>query len=629
MRLMLACMVLTTTSLAVSVGDWSGEIQTDPMTDNRSIVMSTHNTIDLLGAFFLGTNLPEFFVIISEEEGIPVIGVSFDRYVGTGGSQSTCMVRIDDAPVEEYQVVIGNSNKKIGLYIGSDAETKLFFANLLRGSEILIRFRPAGQSQVTVSFSLSGIAGVSRELGIDVDQYLARTDFSNSSLGRGSRSAWMQGHQDYGVNWAGFAGNLNLSLVKPNGNTLALGTFSSRTGSAQIDVTTAMGVGSGYRLRAVDEFGNVATSSNFSIIAFNITSPSNRDVWSRGEITPTIQWTDISSPEVKLVLMRSNDRICEITNGWIPNQGIFSQRIEIPETWAGGNDYFVRVSVRNTNREVWEIDSERFTISFSDNERQGASNLSIDNTNTGMIDYPEDVDYWTIRCLPLHSYELSMQSNNIARMEIYLNTSLISTNAENSVRWDSDMGGTYYLKVTGLLGQEGSYTITPIEKQYPEAHRTISTSLGGTTLLSNGFNYAGIGIEAGLFYSPLRYSDIGVSFCLMQANEAMQAIIDPSDGEIFSVLELSAGLQSPELTDLSVRAGVSYNLVLSEPQYYWINPEYDDVSDAFVSGISPYFGLDWKVFSQRYGNALFVRLQRSFVSFKAGRMSLGLVFSSK
>jgi len=629
MRSLLLGVVLITTSFAISVDDWVGEIQTDQMTDDRAIVMSTFNAIDLLGALLLDTDVPEFFIIMREEQGIPIFGVSFNRYIGLGGSQSTCIVRIDNAPAKEYTVVIDNSSRKMGLYFGSDAESKLFFANLLRGSEILIRFRPAGQSLETVSFSLSGISGVSRQLGIDVDQYLARTDFLSASIRRSSTSPWVQGQQNKNVNWVGFAGNLDISLIMPNGNILPLGRVSSETGFTQVDVISSMGAGSGYRLRAIDEFGNTATSSRFSIVAFNVTSPSRSDVWARGEITPTIEWSDISSPDVKLVLMKSHNQISEITDGWIPNQGSFSESIQIPETWAQGNNYSVRVIIRNSSGDVWEVDSEPFTISYSDNEIQGASRLYIDKNNTGVIDYSGDVDFWRIGCQSLHSYKIAIQSTNNVNMKIYHRGSLISTTTENNLSWNCDTSGDYYLKVTGLDGQEGAYSVTVIEEQYPEVHRRTSVNLSGTSLLSNGFNYAGIGIEAGLLYSPFRYSDIGLSYYLMQASESMQTIIDPSNRETHSILELSAGLQSPELINLSLRAGVGYNFVISEPQYYWINPEYEDISDAFVSGIKPYVGLDWKVLSQRYGSALFVRLQRSFISLKAGRMSLGLVFSSK
>jgi len=389
-----------------------------------------------------------------------------------------------------------------------------------------------------------------------------------------------------------------------------------------------MGVGSGYQLRAVDEFGNTATSSSFTIAAFSVTNPRNGDLWARGQFDPVIRWTDTASPEVRLALYRGYREVLDLSDGWILNQGTFTQNIEIPDSLGGGSDYFVRVSIRKPNGEIWEVDSDRFTVAYSDNERQGAANLSTSRNSTGGIDYSGDTDFWSIHCQPLHTYNVRLESDTDVRLELFQGSDLICSNIGKNLRWDSDIGGAYFLKVTGLAGQEGTYTISVDEEPFPEAHRIISVSLGGTALLSNGFEATGFGAEASVFYSPIRYTDIGLSYNMLQASEAMHAIIDPSDEELFGIMGLSAGIQTPELANLSLRAGANYSFVVSEPQYYWIDPRYEDVTDEFVSSVKPYFGLDWKVFSRRYGSALFLRLQRSFSSFKAGKMSFGLVFSS-
>lgn len=448
---------------------------------------------------------------------------------------------------------------------------------------------------------------------------------SNGSVSRTS-NRWAQGMSDLGVQWSGFGESIYLWLESRDGGSTFLGSYSGGSGSASVEIQEWIEAGSGYSLTATDAYGNTASSSSFSILPVNVSSPSAAETWRRGECHPTIRWTGMGN-EARVQLMRGAQVVAELTDDWIANTGEYRASVTIPETWLGGDGYYVRVSVRTDSGEVLEGDSDQFSIAYSDNEVLGGLNLSIEDANTGMIDYPDDIDYWIIRCLPMHTYEITMESNASAVMEVYQNANIIATSIDNRVCWDSDMGGTYFLKITGLPGQEGSYAITPNEKQYPEAHRTVSISIAGTTLLSNGFNYGGIGFEAGVSFSPVRYIDVGVSYSMMQANEAIQAIVDPSNRDLFSVMELSAGLQSPELTGLSARAGASYNIILSEPQYYWISPEYNDLSDAFVSGIRPYFGLDWKVFSERYGSAIFVRLQRSFISFKAGRMSIGMVIS--
>jgi len=172
MRFQVVFFLTASVCLAVSSGDWSGEIRTDPMTDEQMVMMSTYNTADLLDAFFFGSAVPEFFLVFNEGDDSPLIGVDFNKYIGFGGRESTCLIRIDDAPAQEYPVVIDNSSQMIGIYIGEDTHVREFYADLLRGGQFLIRFTPAGQAQVTTEFSLSGITAVSRELGIDVDYYL-------------------------------------------------------------------------------------------------------------------------------------------------------------------------------------------------------------------------------------------------------------------------------------------------------------------------------------------------------------------------------------------------------------------------------------------------------------------------
>ena len=180
MKWILLTMILAASSVAVTVADWSGRINVDAMTDAETIVISTYDAVALLGTLFLGTDLPpEFMVVFQEGDNVPIIGVSYSKYIGSTRS-SNCLARIDDEPAVEYQVAI--EGEKIMLIIGSN-ESKEFFANLLRGNELMIRFRPAGQAQITTSFSLSGITGVSRALGIDVDYYLGLAEQQTSSGG--------------------------------------------------------------------------------------------------------------------------------------------------------------------------------------------------------------------------------------------------------------------------------------------------------------------------------------------------------------------------------------------------------------------------------------------------------------
>ncbi len=172
---------VVSSAAAVSVGDWNGSIKTDPMTDDQTIVLETYNAGDFMGALFLGTDIPVFTVLFTEGSDVPIIALQYTSYIGMSGRTSTCMIRVDENPAVEYPTIIGNDSESFLIAIGSDDEIKEFFASLLRGNQVMIRFQPAGQSQVTSTFSLSGITGVTSSMGIDVDQYLQADQDSSSS----------------------------------------------------------------------------------------------------------------------------------------------------------------------------------------------------------------------------------------------------------------------------------------------------------------------------------------------------------------------------------------------------------------------------------------------------------------
>lgn len=173
--------VIASSAAAVSVGDWNGTVKTDPMTDDQTIVLETYNAGDLAGALFLGTDIPVFTVLFTDGSNVPIIALQYTSYIGISGRTSTCMIRVDENPAVEYPTIIGNDSESFLIAIGTDNQTRDFFASLLRGNQVMIRFQPAGHSQVTSTFSLSGITGVSSSMGIDVDQYLQTADPESTS----------------------------------------------------------------------------------------------------------------------------------------------------------------------------------------------------------------------------------------------------------------------------------------------------------------------------------------------------------------------------------------------------------------------------------------------------------------
>lgn len=171
---------------AENVDDWYGGNFVDSMTDEESIVLITYNSDDLFEAswdLLMGsdTDAPYLIIVFDDGSNVPLIGVGFEAFIGSVGGNHICLTRIDDNPAVNYDARIESGSESIIFSIGTDHETKEFFADLLRGNEFQVRFRPSGQSQITLSFSLSGITGLSRELGIDVDHYLSLSDETSDS----------------------------------------------------------------------------------------------------------------------------------------------------------------------------------------------------------------------------------------------------------------------------------------------------------------------------------------------------------------------------------------------------------------------------------------------------------------
>jgi hypothetical protein len=449
---------------------------------------------------------------------------------------------------------------------------------------------------------------------------------SNGSIYRTS-DRWAQGMSNAGVQWSGFSGSVYLSLVDPNGSVTSLGSYTGGSGSATIGIQDWMGTGSGYKLKATDSYGNSAVSSPFSILAVNVTRPSPGETWSRGVVQPTIRWTGEGS-EANLTLMKGSQVVSDLTGGWVPNTGEFMESLTIPETWAGGSDYTVRVRIRNSSGGTDEGSSSQFSIPYSDNQPEGARTLTPERGSEGAIDYAGDIDYWKVICEPLYTYSVSARCINGSQLQIERSgTTGSEYGANGEIEWDSSRGGTYYVKVSSSAAPGTTYSILSQMRQFPEILRKVRLTAGASLMQTDGLSGLGAGVDVGAFYSPVRYAELGASLYTISGDEAFSSIVDPDSTTTFVFSSFSAGVESPSLQRFSVRVGASYDIAISGPAHFWMKPEYEDLSGAYESGIRGYGSIDCKLAWNRYGSAFLLRLQRSFLSASDGRTTIGLVYA--
>ncbi len=101
------------------------------------------------------------------------------------------------------------------------------------------------------------------------------------------------------------------------------------------------------------------------------------------------------------------------------------------------------------------------------------------------------------------------------------------------------------------------------------------------------------GLDAGMMFSPLRWTEVGLDFNLL------------SNGEYtFTFVNFRAGLFSPRLWKLRALAGGALRIRVTAPHIYnadCIGPGYDPAMDG---GFMPYLGLNMLVFEKPSGMSL-------------------------
>lgn len=163
--------VLLCTSLCfaerISMEDgWDGYRESDAMTDEITVTLMCRG-IGTYGTGFEGT--PELNIRFFGKGDDPFIFVDWNANVGRGSQY--CLTRVDDNQAVEYSLLVTSDGEKTVFITDTNEDREELFAQLLAGSEFIVRFTPYRQSQLTIRFSLSGITAVAGECGLDVAYY--------------------------------------------------------------------------------------------------------------------------------------------------------------------------------------------------------------------------------------------------------------------------------------------------------------------------------------------------------------------------------------------------------------------------------------------------------------------------
>lgn len=611
-------------SYAVSSGEWSGRVTTDRMTDERLITMSTFNSADLLDAFFFGSSVPEFFVAFNENDNSPLIGIHYNKYVGVGNSQSTCLIRIDDNPAEEYPVVIDPSGKMIGIGIGTDREIEEFFADLLRGNEFLIRFSPAGQGQVTTSFSLSGITAVSRELGIDVDYYLNLSGADHSyevvyqpqpRINRPTnRDVWIP-NRSQEIAWAGMQGpEVSIVLKNDCGSVMHLGNFPN-SGSALVSLDDGLPDSDSYYIEIVDSSGSAYVSRNFALAHAILNSPYSPGPLPRN-LNRRISW-ETSGEHIKLSFWKEDRELFELSNGWI-NAGLTSigTDITLPDSLPTSSQYRFVLQVRNLEGTEYTYFSRSHTLTDSDNSVNGAIPLNLSADNTGTISYRGDEDYWQLSANRNREYNIRIEGQGEYSLKIVtFGGETLEQTAGNQIKLKSIHGENAYLLVQDEnQTPSGDYRLIVTSEAFtpPAPHRSWGGCFGGDYLKADSIEY--VGFHGGLLYSPFKYTELLVGGHLL----------NQEGNYSYGYLNGSALLSSPRVSLFQLLAGVSYDFRTSKPDDFWYNEEYIIDTPELETGMRPLVSLDILLHDNPQGLRTSARLSFYFSGDSLHRVTAGV-----
>ncbi|MCK5134010.1 MAG: hypothetical protein KAR40_17910 [Candidatus Sabulitectum sp.] len=424
--------------------------------------------------------------------------------------------------------------------------------------------------------------------------------------------------------WEGLGGSLvGVNLCSTGGQANQSLGIVSNNGSSTLLLPEELDPQGTYFVQITDSYGNEANSDRFHINDICVTSPDSRSVWERGDLSPLISWRSGNDSDVWLRLQRNGSVVFDITEGWVTTTGDFRAELTIPETWSGGDNYQVEVRSRNAVGEISKGYSDFFTIPHSDNEIAGANTLGARLTSQGEISYPTDLDFWEFNISTDSLYILEVKTQdalvNCSITQRGGDRLLSTVSSREKLEIDPVRNGTCFLSITAHNSALTSYQIRLRSKIRPESLRPIGIAAGYETAFSVP-GVAGAYISAS--YSPVRFAAVSVGWNYLYGTEPF-GYIGPST-DMFNYVSVGASLISPEYSRVSLIGGANYKFVLSEPELFWMNDEYEDNEIMYQNGIKPFAGLRVKLAYEHFGNAWFLLALQEYVNGELGLTSIGI-----
>ena len=124
------------------------------------------------------------------------------------------------------------------------------------------------------------------------------------------------------------------------------------------------------------------------------------------------------------------------------------------------------------------------------------------------------------------------------------------------------------------------------------------------------------GGEAGIRFSPFRYTDVGIGFSLMSGND-----------QTFSFVNGRIELLSPSVWKLQALFGISVGIQVTAPHMYMSDCDWPGRDEATGGWMLPYCGLIFKVKEGESGYSIAIDSRIIFTENEIGRISTGMVFS--
>jgi hypothetical protein len=124
------------------------------------------------------------------------------------------------------------------------------------------------------------------------------------------------------------------------------------------------------------------------------------------------------------------------------------------------------------------------------------------------------------------------------------------------------------------------------------------------------------GAEAGVSFSPFRYTDVGIGFSLMSGND-----------QTFTFVNGRLGLFSPAVWKLRALCGMSVGIQVTAPDMYMFDCDWPGRDDATGGWILPFCGLGFQLEEGDSGFSLSIDSRIFFTDHEIRRISSGIVLS--